>query len=61
MTSGQGKTYHRYDEGKKEQELALRQRLRLKWLPFGDGAKPEAIDLEVTAQVECAGGFCGAG
>lgn len=44
MTSEQGKTFHRYDQGKKEQGLALRQRLRLKWLPFGEGAKPEAID-----------------
>jgi hypothetical protein len=44
MTSEQRKAYHRHDEGKKNQELALRQRLRLKWLPFGGGAKPEAID-----------------
>lgn len=44
MTLEKGKTYHINGEGTKRQEATLRQRLRLKWLPFGDGAKPEAID-----------------
>lgn len=44
MTLEKGKTYHINGKGRKRQEATLRQRLRLKWLPFGDGAKPEAID-----------------